>query len=45
MFDFLVLVPLCPGLMQHVMVRDIERKDIFLGDADRVAFRAGPAPR
>ena len=29
-----------PGLLQHVMVRGIERRDIFLDDADREAFCA-----
>ncbi|MCX5975336.1 MAG: transposase, partial [Coprothermobacterota bacterium] len=27
-----------PGLLQHVMVRGIEKRDIFLDDADREYF-------
>ena len=27
-----------PGLLQHVMVRGIEKRDIFLDDVDKAAF-------
>jgi putative transposase len=27
-----------PGLLQHVMVRGIEKRDIFLDDDDRTLF-------
>jgi hypothetical protein len=27
-----------PGLLQHVIVRGIERRDIFLNDSDRKIF-------